>query len=84
MTKEFDALLCDKFFKNILKRKPKWEAFWMRIILSRIDQIYGDPQNEDELYKNLEKYFYDVVARYRYCPENVNTVRVVIKALKEA
>lgn len=79
MTTEFDALLCDKFFKNVLKKNHKWQVFWMRIIFVRIHQIYGD----DNLYENLEKYFYDVVARYRFCPQNVKTVRVIMKTLRD-
>lgn len=78
MTTKYDAFFMDKFMKSLSLKKPKWQAFWMRIMIARVKHIY----NEEFTLENLEKYMYDVVARYRYCSDNVNVVRIVMKIIK--
>ena len=79
MTTKYDAFFMDKFMKSLFLKKHKWQIFWMKVMIARVKQIYG----KEFTLENLENYMFDIVARYRYCPDNVKIVRAVIQKLVE-
>ena len=71
MVTELDAKLMDIFFKTLSKRWHKINAFIMHLMCIRCHQFY---EKREDL-KSLENYMFDVTAKYRYCPGNVDVVR---------